>query len=446
MNKKIDDMKKLLFSLSTLFLLATVATGQVSPEKALSKAARALGSYNLDPANNTDKLKEAVELIDIASASEATNKKFKTWNTRGEIYSALSDKDIGMMSVDQSADFVPEHADAPIKAAESYVKAMEFAEKKFEKKDAMNGMKDVYGKLNMIGNNQIQREDYEGAYGSLNAASTLNDAVTKAGGDALIPAEDMDNHNFVLAFCAKASGKKEEAKSLFKTLFEAGSEEENVYASYASMLMDDGNKEEALAVLNKGGEMFPASTEILFAKINYYIGEGDQAALRTMLEQAIEQEPNNPSVHSALGNVYMQLFTEEYGKDRSSEKATEYFTEAEKYFNNAVNLDPKAFDAMYSIGSLYFNRAAEDLKYASTLSIKQQKEYDEANSSASKLMEEALPYFQKAESINANDNNTLIALSEIYARMNDFEKSKEFKSRLEKVQAGERNPSSYFSN
>jgi Flp pilus assembly protein TadD len=438
-------MKKLLLSLTTLFLLTSIAIGQESPDKALSKAGRALGSYNLDPGNNGDKLKEALDLIEIAAASDETNGKFKTWNTRGEIYTALADKDINLMALGQvDSTFTLSHPEAGITAAESYAKAYELAEKKFEKKDALKGLSEISGKLSMVGNFQIQTADYASAYNSLNAVSMVNDVVTAAEEDPVIAPEDMNNHMFVLAYCAQASGNKADAKAIYKKLYDAGSEEESVYSAYANMLLADKENEAALEVLKKGGEKFPSSTEILFAKINYYIGQGDQAALKTMLEEAIEKEPNNPSVHSALGNVYMQLFTEEYGKDRASETAETYFNESKKYFTNAVNLDSDAFDAVYSVGSLYFNRAAEDLKYASTLSIKQQKEYDAAVASATSLMEQALPFFQKAESMNANDMNTLIALKEIYARMNEFEKSKEFDKRLETVRNGESNPSSYF--
>jgi hypothetical protein len=58
--------------------------------------------------------------------------------------------------------------------------------------------------------------------------------------------------------------------------------------------------------------------------------------------------------------------------------------------------------------------------------------------------DKALPYFKKAESINSNDQNTLIALKEIFAKKNDMKMSGEFKSRLETVQGGGKNAKSYF--
>ncbi len=58
----------------------------------------------------------------------------------------------------------------------------------------------------------------------------------------------------------------------------------------------------------------------------------------------------------------------------------------------------------------------------------------------------ALPYFQRCEKSNPNDQNTLIALKEIYAKKDELDLSNEFKARLEKVNAGEKNASSYFKN
>ena len=60
-----------------------------------------------------------------------------------------------------------------------------------------------------------------------------------------------------------------------------------------------------------------------------------------------------------------------------------------------------------------------------------------------KEFENALPYFQKAEKLNPSDMNTLLALKEIYARKDDFELSKVFKTRIEQLNAGEK-LESYF--
>ncbi|MBI1223875.1 MAG: hypothetical protein GC192_01445 [Bacteroidetes bacterium] len=439
-------MKKVVFGLLAMFLFTNFITAQEDPEKALGKADKALAAYaqNLDPNSNEGKLKEAIELIDLASGAEVNKGKVRTWQTKGEIYNALADRDLTSMI--KNPDFVPQHPEAPIVAAESFIKAAEIASKKYETKDAVKGATEAAGKLNNLGNNQIKRSDYAGAFKSLEMVMKVNDMVKKNGGDPVISDTDMPNHKYVVAFCASAAGNKEVAGQLFKELYQAGSEEAAVYSQYFDYLYQAGNKDEAWKVFEKGQSKFPASTEILFSGINAKIAEKDYESLKQMLNKAIEAEPNNPSIYSALGNVYMSLFNDEYAKDNNSEVAKGYFEEALKYFNKAISIDENQFDAIYSIGSLYFNKAVELIKVANNIppGKEGQKKYDALSAEAKDLMSKALPFFQKTESMQPNDINTLIALSEIYARMNDFEKSGEFKKRLEKARAGQEVGASYF--
>lgn len=439
-------MKKVVFGLIAMFLFSNLVSAQEDPEKALNKAAKALGSYNLDPTNNGDKLKEAIQMIDIAAGADVNKGKVKTWQTKGEIYNSLSDQD--MTGMFKNPDFVPEHPDAPVVAAQSFMKALEVATKKYEIKDAITGMTESANKLNNVGNSQIKQSNYAGAYKSLEMVMQINNTIKKNGGDPVIADADMANHKYVVAYCAASSGQKDVAGQLYKELYEAGTQEAAVYAQYFDYLYQTGKKDEAWAVFKQGQAKFPTSTEILFAGINAKIAEGGYEDLKVMLSKAIEAEPNNPSIYTALGNVYMNLFNTEYSKDKNSEVAKNYFDESLKYFNKAVELDPKQFDAVYSVGSLYFNKAVELIKIANALPMdkESQKKYKLYMDEANGLMTTALPYFQKTESMQPNDINTLIALSEIFARTNQFEKSTEFKARLEKAKAGQDVGPAYFKN
>lgn len=438
-------MKKLLFSLLALFVFTTITFSQEDPEKALTKAGRALGSYNLDPSSNADKLTEALDMIKIASEASVNADKVKTWQTKGEIYNALADKDLTAMALDPE-NFKPEHPNAPIVAADAFIKALEIASKKYEKKDAMKGLSEASGKLNNLGNYFIRTQDYENAYKTLDYVMTVDNALRKGGGDPAIPDTSLENHKFVVAYCASASNNKARAMELFKDLYEGGSEDPSIYASYSNLLMADGQEDKALAVLEAGRKKFPSNTEVLFAAINYYISKQKFDVLEKLLKDAIAAEPNNPSVYTALGNVYTNLFNQEFSKDNNSELAKTYFNESLNYFKKAIELDGNQFDAVYSIGSLYFNKAVELIKKAGTLGLSkaEQEQYNKLVKESNELMATALPYFQKTESMEPNDVNTLIALSEIYARMDDLEKSKMFKERLQVVRDGGSNSKSYF--
>lgn len=437
-------MKKLLFSLLSLLLVVGTAIGQEDPAKALKKAARAMGSYNLDSANNGDKLDEAKEMIDIATADAGVASSTKAWQTKGEIYAAILKKDMNELII--NPEYVPTRAKEGSMSLEAYQKALELSVKKYEKKDALEGMTDVAKNLNFVGNAQITAKDYASAYTTLKTVLDANSVIKEAGGEAPIADADVNNQKYIVAFCAEIAEEKEVASMLFKELYEAEFDEPGVYSRYFNFLSAQGDKEGALKVLEAGRAKFPDDTEILFAEINYYIQKEEYDVLESKLKEAVAAEPENASIRSALGNVYMNLYEQEFTANGETEKGKGYFDNALDYFNQAIEMDPKMGDAIYSVGSLYFNDAVAYIKKQSELGMSKpdQKLYEEYNVKIKDLFTKALPYFKKSEVINPNDTNTLLALSEIFARTNDFEMAKEFKTRLKVVNEGGKNEASYF--
>jgi len=183
-----------------------------------------------------------------------------------------------------------------------------------------------------------------------------------------------------------------------------------------------------------GRTKYPDDTGLLFAEINYYLKSGQLEILTDKLKQAIEKEPNNTTVYNTLGNVYDQLYQSE-AKAGNEAKSKEYFDLAYDYYTQALAIDEKNYDATYSIGALYYNKAAsytdkinelsEDFSAAGT------KKYDAMKAEMDGEFEKAKPYFISAEQLNPQDGNALIALKEIYARSNDFEKVNEYKAKIE---------------
>ncbi len=438
-------MKKLLWSLLVIALGAQAGMSQDDPVKAMKKAARDLGAYNLDPENNQDKLIEARELIDFAAQAEATKNLYKTWKTRGDVYAAPVFREVTALSLSQGAE-KPKTWEAALIAAESYARALELASKKFELRDALKGLKDAAGWLNYFGNLMISHQDYEAAYLLLDKVLYYDQLLRERGGDPVLATpEDVQNTKFIVAYTAMLNGDMERAKNLFLELYESGYDDPGVYANLFQMLLEE-DEERAVRILEEGRKKYPEDTEILFAEINYYIQLEQYDVLKEKLKEAIQREPNNPSVYTALGNVYMNLFSEEYAKNGDSELAQEYFDEARKYFEQAIEINPQQYDAIYSLGSLYYNKAVEVIKKMNELGLSKedQKKYEAYGKQVDELFNKALPYFQKAEMINPSDRNTLIALKEIYARQNNFELSNEFKRRLETVEQGGQILESYF--
>ncbi len=442
-------MKRVLLALLAIFTVTFSLQAQ-DPVKALKKATRNLGDYRVDPSANEDKLMEAKRLIEVAAESDATNGLFKTWQKRGEIYNALASKEAGMVVAGLKADLSEETENYIYLAVESFKKALSLAQKKFERRDAANGLAEAASYLNMLGNVYLQKGEYAKAYKPLSATLELDKIVRENGGKPIFVEEaDYNDNLFVTAYCARAAEMNDEALALYEQLYASNYDDPNVYAALFSLLSKKGDEERALEILQKGKEKYPENTELLFAEINYYLRQGRLEELLGKLEMAIEKEPDNISLYTTTGSVYDQLYQmETQAEQPDMEKAQSYFDKAMSYYQMALEKDPENFDAIYSIGALDYNKAAaviqEMIALESDLSREGLRKYDEKKQELEKLFNEALPWFQKAESLNPNDENTLIALKEIYARLDDLEKSKIFKERLEAVQRGEKLEESYF--
>ena len=117
-------------------------------------------------------------------------------------------------------------------------------------------------------------------------------------------------------------------------------------------------------------------------------------------------------------------------------------------YSKGLLKNPDHLDANYSLGALYFNKAAIRTQDMNALpedfSSAGLKKMEVIKNEVIALFDLALPYFQKAECVDPNDMNTLIALNEIYARKDDEVLSPAIKTRLDLVKGGGKNASSYF--
>lgn len=428
-------MKKILFIVFSMLLFAAVSNAQ-DAEKDMKKAARYLSSYNLDPAANPGKLQESYQLITGALNDELVASTSRGWILKGKILNELAAEEIKKKLIDPK--YVITMPDAAIEALASLKKGIELSLKKHEAKEAISAMKDTENHLNNFGIYAFQDKDYKVAFANFDAAVKVYQLMkdNELEGDSRLSDPAIRNEHFFYTGIAGFYGEnKNESAPYFEELFRNGSNEPFVYEALFNIYESD--EEKALVYLNKGRELFPNNSGLLFAEINHYVRKGEMEKMISKLENALELEPDNVSIYTTLGSVYDQLCTKATEAEEK-EKAKNYFDKSLSYFNQALKLDPNYFDAIYSIGALYYNSAAnmtkELNKFANDYSKEGTKKYNEIKTSMDALFDQALPYFEKAETINANDAGVLQALSEIYARKNVLDKAQQYKDRLDALE------------
>ena len=429
-------MKKVLLGFFSLFLVSFSLVAQVEPAKALKKATKAYSAFNLDPASNADKLQEAKDMIKVALSSDEVAATSKAWQAQGEIYSTSVGQDLGMTLVK------PDHqitdVNGAIMANEAFMMAAKKAVKKYETKDALDGIRSNISNLSNIGIIQYKAQKFSQAFANFNGVLDAHKALKEGGAESPLDGKDeYNNAVYLAALGAQGAGDADTASKMFDELAAQDYNDAAVYDGIYKANIDS-NPEKAIAALEKGRKLFPDNTSLLFTEINYYLRANRLDELTAKLKSAIAQEPDNVTLYSTLGNVYDNLFQRE-NKAGNTAKEKEYFDLALDYYNQALKIDPTYSDATYSIGALHYNSAAAMTVELQALQDDYSKagiaKYKAKQAEITSIFDRALPYFEKADAANPNDSNTLIALKEIYAKKDDIVKSNEYKVRLEALQA-----------
>lgn len=127
----------------------------------------------------------------------------------------------------------------------------------------------------------------------------------------------------------------------------------------------------------------------------------------------------------AIGSVYTKLFESDRNKNR------QFLDSAKATYLKVLIIDPNNISANYNIGILFYNQAVHLIK---------QMDYDvdmvalsDIQDNSIVLFKESLPFMEKAYELDPNRRETIQGLSGIYFSLNDFEKSNEFKHKLEEI-------------
>lgn len=431
-------MKKLFLGLLILFTLSSNVMAQSGADD-LKSASKLLAKYNKEPFANAESLTEAIALIESAFKDESVATDPQSWITRAEIFNGLADAQTKSKLLNPAYE-VGEPM-AAVYAAKAYLQAAELAKSADSKtakkviKSVKSGLSGVEEFLNNFGVGQYQENDYAGALENFMTEIEVYDYLKAEGEESRLDGEGMYADKLYFTGVTATYGEDyDRALPILEKVVAMGTEEAVVYQFLYQGYEAQGDEEKSGAILKKGREMFPDDSNLLFTEINYYLKKGELEKMIANLEAALAQEPGNVSVITTLGQVYDQLSVKS-NESGDKEKSLKYYEKAVKFYSDALNDKPDNFDLNYSMGALYYNRAAtftDDLNaLADDFTPAGVKKYEAIKDKMAGLFDQALPYFLKADSLNGEDRNTLIALKEITARKDDFEGSEKYKARLE---------------
>jgi tetratricopeptide (TPR) repeat protein len=442
-------MRNLFLSMLVLVLSVSALVAQEGAD-ALKSAKRAYDSYTLS--SDATKLTEAVDMVEKAMTDTTVAADPKALVEAGDIYAAAANNYVNTRAINLTdAESTERLTDSPaVKAAKAYMKAYTMADEKKGKsvrRSVLKALPLLQGNLSNEGIYAIQDKKFTESQLAFQTSVTLHEFLTENDGSSVLTDSTYLDEKYYAGLSALLNKDFDAAEPLFLDLYQAEYDDVALFDGLYKVYDDKGDKESAYKYLQEGRAKYPDESSLLFTEINYYLAEKKLGLLTAKLEEAIAKEPENVSLYATLGQVYEQLYGAANTEGNESE-ALRYFDLAQSKYQEGLAKDPEAARLTYSLGAMIYNRGAamsqELVELGNDFSKEGQKKYEALKATADKEFAKALPYFQKAEMADPNDVNTLIALKEMYARDGEYEISGEFKTRIEKLQAGEQLEKSYF--
>ena len=344
-------------------------------------------------------LDNAKEAIDPCITNETTMGEAKTWFYRGQIYQAIYE------TKDEKYKTLHEN---PLQVAfESFLKCKEMDDKNFHT-DMVLQYLDIEGK--QFVNEGIVRYNAKEYDGALAAFENTMKACEVEG------IKRIDSLAIYYAgACAEMAGNVEKAEKYYRQAIAISYKPEAALVRLHGMLITAKQDEKAFELLKEGRAKFPNNQALITSEVNVYLGKNEHAEAMKSLELALKGEPDNPSLHFAMGFVNDRLAAKEIDTDpKGGPTYDAYLAAAEKSYVRSVELDGSNFDAVYNLGALYFNQAVK-MNEAANL-IDDTKKFEVARAAADKVFDKSLPILEKAYAITPDDRGVLISLKQLYYR------------------------------
>ena len=174
----------------------------------------------------------------------------------------------------------------------------------------------------------------------------------------------------------------------------------------------------AMQAINDAREISPKDINLILTEADLYIKLGDELKFAELMQEAIEQDPNNAILYYNLGVVNANQGKRSVAID---------------YYRKSIEIDP-LYEASYlNIASSILDGESSIVEEMNSLgtSSADNRKYDELKVKREQLFVEAIPYLEKLVSINPKNIDAITTLKNIYGTIGDSVNFKKYKDLLE---------------
>jgi len=351
-------------------------------------------------------LAKATEFIEPATLDAKTGAAEKTWRYRGDIYRQIA------MGTDDA--LKAQFPDAIDKAVASYLKASELDTKDNYRVENIQALGALQSMSLNAGNEAFTAKAYDTAILNYDRAERIAKAFGHADTNAVF--------NSALAYESK--GDAPMAIQKYREALALGYTKPEIYRYIASLERKNDDLDGAITTIKEGRARFPEQKDLIMDEMSYLLAADRSAEAEESVKLGIQKDPNNAVLWSVLASLNDKKATD------ATEEAemTKWYQKAEEAYKKSIELDPKFFDSYFNIGVLYNNRTAYE--YEKCNKIKSDTEYTKCKKVADEIYVMAVPFFEKAHELKADDVQTVQQLMKLYAKTGDQDKYAAMKALL----------------
>ncbi|MFB6457973.1 tetratricopeptide repeat protein [Chitinophaga sp. Hz27] len=414
-------MKKLLVS----FLLCSATFTVMAQRAKVSSAEENLKKPDLEKAKAD---------IDAALQNDKTKNDAKTWLVNGQILEAM-----GTKAKDPAL---------ALQAYDSYKKALEIDPKMKEAVLVMNqSMYNIYAVVANAGYAALNEQKWEPAFTNFTKAEDVVSFFNSKNLGSTIPTDT--SLVFYTGYAANQAGQKDQALTYLQKAADLQFKAEPaLYVILGQLYEEKGDNAGWLKAIEQGKTVFPKDKRFNDMEMMYYTKTGKTTELLSMLEKKIAENPDDQQLQLDYAIRLDNLANPHDEKGNEVAKPANYdelIGKAEAAYKKVLAANPSDAIANFQLGALFFNKAVVYNKQLNDLDSKQQTgpKAKELQGKMEELMNQSLPYFEKADqsfaakgaNLEASDKQSyescLYALQKIYAIKNQTAKMEEVKKKLD---------------
>lgn len=189
----------------------------------------------------------------------------------------------------------------------------------------------------------------------------------------------------------------------------------------ALIYIDQGKNDQAIAAMNDAKLANPDDISLLQSEADMYYKLGDKEKYKELMEAIVEKDPNNPTIYYNLGVTSYEIGNTEA---------------AIKYYNKALELNPKMTEARLNIAAAILSGEAAIVEQMNALGLSKAdtQKYDELAEQRKELYRQALPYLEKVMVDNPENIEAIRTTMNIYYQLGEAEKAAALQEKLNQIQ------------